>query len=120
MTTSTSLGTVVAPVLPSRGQLRPLGLGEVRITSGFWADRQSINGLNTLDHIGSRLESEGWLPNFDRAAAGTLPEGRRGREFADSEVYKYLEGLAWEIARTGDAELESRFRAVVGRVAAAQ
>ncbi|WP_372467634.1 glycoside hydrolase family 127 protein [Microbacterium maritypicum] len=112
-----------APVVPTRGRLRPLGLDDVRITGGFWGERQAVNGTATLDHIESRLESEGWLPNFDLAAAGTLPEGRRGREFADSEIYKYLEALAWEIGRTDaatDAPLEQRFRAVVSRVGAAQ
>jgi DUF1680 family protein len=112
-----------APVVPTRGRLRPLGVSEVRITGGFWGDRQAVNGTATLDHIESRLESEGWLPNFDLAAAGTLPAGRRGREFADSEVYKYLEALAWEIGRTdaaADAALEQRFRSVAARVAAAQ
>ncbi|WP_157534288.1 beta-L-arabinofuranosidase domain-containing protein [Microbacterium sp. Leaf320] len=115
--------TPAAPVVPTRGRLRPLGLSEVRITGGFWGDRQAVNGTATLTHIESRLESEGWLPNFDLAAAGTLPAGRRGREFADSEIYKYLEALAWEIGRTdaaGDSDLEQRFRRVVGRVAAAQ
>ncbi|CAH0253415.1 Non-reducing end beta-L-arabinofuranosidase [Microbacterium sp. Bi98] len=112
-----------APVVPTHGRLRPLGLDEVRITGGFWADRQAVNGTATLSHIESRLESEGWLPNFDLAAAGTLPDGRRGREFADSEIYKYLEALAWEIGRTdaaADSDLEQRFRRVVDRVAAAQ
>ncbi len=109
-----------APVAPTRGILRPLGQSEVRITGGFWGDRQSVNRTGTIAHIGARLESEGWLPNFDRAAAGTLPAGRRGREFSDSEVYKYLEALAWEIGRTGDAALEQRFEEVVARVAAAQ
>ncbi|WP_309103598.1 beta-L-arabinofuranosidase domain-containing protein [Microbacterium sp.] len=112
-----------APVVPTRGRLRPLGLGEAAITGGFWGDRQRVNGEATLAHIESRLESEGWLPNFDLAAAGTLPDGRRGREFSDSEVYKYLEALAWEIGRTNaapDAAFEGRFRRVVTRVAAAQ
>ena len=112
-----------SPVVPLRGRLRPLGLDEVRITGGFWADRQAVNGSATLAHIESRLESEGWLPNFDLAVVGTLPEGRRGREFSDSEVYKFLEALAWEIGRTdaaADDELERRFRALVARVAAAQ
>lgn len=110
----------VAPVSPSRGTLRPLGLDEVRITGGFWGERQRINAAATLGHVLGRLESEGWLPNFDRAAAGTLPAGRRGREFSDSEVYKYLEAAAWEIGRGDDADLERTFRAVVARVAAAQ
>lgn len=109
-----------APVAPTRGTLRPLGQHDVRITGGFWGDRQRVNHTATLEHIGDRLESEGWLPNFDRAVAGTLPEGRRGREFSDSEVYKYLEALAWEIGRTDDPALEQQFAAVTARVAAAQ
>jgi DUF1680 family protein len=113
--------SAAAPVVPSAGALRPLGLDEVRITGGFWHDRQVVNGTATLPHIEHWLEREGWLGDFDLAAAGTLPEGRRGREFSDSEIYKYLEAVAWELARVGgDAELEARFRAVVDRVAAAQ
>ena len=119
-TTTTTASSPHAPVAPSRGQLRPLGQREVRITGGFWGERQAVNASGTLTHILDRLESEGWLPNFDLAAAGLLPEGRRGREFSDSEVYKYLEALAWEIGRTDDAALEARFREVVSRVAAAQ
>ncbi|HEY6801808.1 MAG TPA: beta-L-arabinofuranosidase domain-containing protein [Agromyces sp.] len=121
MTLSTTTTTHSVPVAPSKGALRPLGLDEVTITGGFWGDRQQVNGSATLPHIESWLEREGWLANFDRAAAGTLPEGRRGREFSDSEVYKYLEAVAWEIGRRGgDEELEHRFRSVVSRVAAAQ
>ena len=111
---------VQAPVVPASGVLRPLGLDESRITGGLWAEKQSVNAAATLGHIGRRLESEGWLPNFDLAAAGSLPEGRRGREFADSEVYKWFEALAWEIGRSGSDELEQVFRAAVARVAAAQ
>jgi DUF1680 family protein len=110
----------MTPVIPARGRLRPLGLSEVVLTDGFWAERQRVNGTATLAHAEAKQESEGWLPNFDLAAAGTLPEGRRGREFSDSEAYKLLEGMAWEIARTDDPALEARFRAIVRRVAAAQ
>jgi len=108
------------PVAPRTGRLRPLGLDEVRITAGFWSQRQSVNHQHTLAHIGHWEEREGWIANFDLAANGGLPEGRRGREFSDSEIYKYLEALAWEIGRTGDDGLEAAFRDAVGRVARAQ
>lgn len=120
MTMHTITPAPQAPAVPARGRLRPLGLGDIRITGGFWGDRQGVNGRETLDHIGSRLESEGWLPNFDLATTGGLPGGRRGREFSDSEVYKYLEALAWEIGRTDDEGLEQRFRDVVARIAPVQ
>jgi DUF1680 family protein len=111
-----------APVVPSRGRLRPLGITEVTITDGFWAQRQQVNAKATLNHIEHWLEREGWSVNFDLAAAGggALPKGRRGREFSDSEVYKLLEAMAWEIGRSDDEDLEVRFRALVDRVAAAQ
>jgi DUF1680 family protein len=120
MTMTSTTTAPAAPVVPTRTRLRPLGLDEVRIDGGFWGDRQRINATATLAHIGARLESEGWLPNFDLAAAGALPAGRRGREFSDSEVYKYLEALAWEVGRSDSPEVEERLRAVVARVGAAQ
>jgi DUF1680 family protein len=112
--------TPAAPVLPSTGRLRPLGLDEVRITGGFWADRQATNAAATLPHIAHWQEREGWMGNFDLAASGRLPEGRRGREFSDSEVYKFLEGVAWELGRRPDPALEELFRDRVARIAAAQ
>lgn len=116
----TAVSRPIAPADPSRGRFRPLGLSEVRLTDGFWAERQRRNAAATIPHIRARLESEGWLGNFDLAAAGDLPEGRRGREFSDSEVFKYLEALAWELGREPDERSEENFRAVVARVAAAQ
>lgn len=113
-----------APAVPRRSRLRPLGLDEVTITGGFWGHRQHVNATATLTHIEAWLERAGWIANFDLAAAGRLPAGRRGREFADSEVYKYLEALAWEIRRASgtpaEADLEARFRAITSRVGAAQ
>ena len=118
MTTTTT--TAATPVAPSHGILRPLGLDDVRITGGFWAERQAVNGSASLAHIEHWMEREGWIGNFDTAAAGTLSDlDRGGREFSDSEVYKLLEAMAWEIGRTDDAALDGRFRALVGRVAAA-
>lgn len=110
----------VAPAVPSTGALRPLGVDEVRLEGGFWGSRQELNRSTTIPHAEHWVEEMGWAPNFDLAATGSLPEGRRGTEFADSEVYKLLEGMAWEVGRTGDAALHARLRRLVGRVAAAQ
>lgn len=90
---------MTVPVAPSSGRLRPLGLDEVRITGGFWAQRQRINGSASLPHALSWAERVGWVDNLRAAADGKMTAARRGREFSDSDVYKLLEAMSWESAR---------------------
>ncbi|GAA4445635.1 glycoside hydrolase family 127 protein [Phytohabitans houttuyneae] len=100
------MGTI-GPVLPTTGALRPLGLDQVRLTGGFWGERQQRNAKATIPHAHHWLEQTGWLGNFHLAATDDLaPHRRRGREFSDSEVYKLAEAMAWEIARGGNAPLD--------------
>lgn len=110
---------VTTPAMPSTGTLRPLGIEEARITGGHWARRQAVNADNTIGHCLHWLEELGWIANFDRAANGA-PFDRAGREFSDSEVYKLAEAMAWEIGRTGAPGLETEFRRLTARIAAAQ
>jgi hypothetical protein len=93
---------------------------EVRITGGFWEQRQRVNASATLGHCLGRMERLGWLGNFRAVADGQLPEGRTGREFSDSEIYKLAEAMAWEFARTGDAGVESTLGKLAAEVGAAQ
>ncbi|HWS35391.1 MAG TPA: beta-L-arabinofuranosidase domain-containing protein [Actinoplanes sp.] len=98
------------PAAPSRSRLRPLGLKEVTLRPGFWQQRQRVSHDRSLDHIEHWLTRAGWLANFEPAV------NRQGREFSDSEIYKYLEALAW----ANDPALEDRFQAIVAKVSAAQ
>lgn len=108
------------PAVPSAGVLRPLGIGEVAIKGGFWGDRQLLNATAIIEHCEKWVEVMGWTGNFDAAVEGRLPRDRRGREFSDSDVYKLLEAMAWEIRRRGDQDMDSRFRALVERIAPVQ
>ena len=85
------MGSPVVPVAPSQGRLRPLGLDEVRITGGFWAGRRTVNATASLDHCRDWMDRVGWTGNFHAPV-----EARRGREFADSDVYKLLEAMSWQ------------------------
>jgi DUF1680 family protein len=107
-----------APVAPSAAVLTPLGLDEVVITGGFWAERQEVNAANTLQHCLDWITRLGWLENFARTARGD--GGHVGRQFADSEIYKLMEALAWETARTGDEWAERTFQELTAQVVAAQ
>ena len=108
------------PVAPRRSRLRPLGVPEVRITGGFWAQRQQVNSDATLPHCLSWMERLGWLGNFRAVADGLPGSGRAGREFSDSEIYKLAEAMAWESARTGDAGVKATLGKLAAEVGAAQ
>ncbi len=108
------------PVAPSAGRLRPLGMSEVQITGGFWAERQRVNAEATLDHCDRWEQKVGWIDNFARVAEGTVPEHRTGREFADSDVYKLVEAMAWEVGRSGDARLDARIEELAELIGRAQ
>ncbi|HEY1094993.1 MAG TPA: beta-L-arabinofuranosidase domain-containing protein [Glycomyces sp.] len=107
------------PVIPTTGALQPLGTDDVRLDGGHWSERQAVNAAGTIRHCLHWLEALGWTANFDLAAQGKEFE-RTGPQFSDSEVYKLAEAMAWEIGRTGDADLEARFVALAERISAAQ
>ncbi|MET7861052.1 beta-L-arabinofuranosidase domain-containing protein [Streptomyces sp. NPDC005318] len=120
MTKPPSHADPITPVRPARGRLRPLGLDEVRVTGGFWAHRQHVNGTATLDHCLTWVRKSGWIDNFRAAAEGRADRDRRGPVFADSDVYKLLEALAWEAGRREDTALDATVDEVTAVIAAAQ
>lgn len=112
---------LAAPVIPSASDRVGAGIDQVALdTDGFWGRRQHVNATNTLAHCVHWMEELGWLANFDRVAAGEETTERAGWMFSDSEVYKLLEAMAWELGRTGDATLTEIYDSIVRRVAAAQ
>ncbi|QZN85332.1 glycoside hydrolase family 127 protein [Cellulomonas sp. C5510] len=117
---STTTAPPVTPVAPSAGALRPLGLDEVVLTEGFWADRQRVNGTASIPHCDHWETRVGWIANFERAVDGTLVGARTGREFSDSDVYKLIEAMAWEAGRTGDPALEARIAELAALLAQVQ
>lgn len=108
------------PVAPRRTRVRPLGMHEVRITGGFWEDRQQVNATSTLGHCLGWMERLGWVGNFRAAGEGRIASSRSGREFSDSEIYKLAEAMTWEVARSGDTSWSGTVERLAGEVAAAQ
>jgi len=100
-------------------RLQTLGLREVSITGGFWRHRQTVNQQVSLKHAYAMLEKAGNLDNL-RLAAGRAAGTFRGRNFADENVYKWLEAMAWELGRSGDDGLRALADEVIGIIQAAQ
>ncbi|HVO43283.1 MAG TPA: beta-L-arabinofuranosidase domain-containing protein [Aggregatilineales bacterium] len=96
-----------------------LPLESVAFTGGFWAHWQAINRQVTLQHGYQMLEQAG---NFDnlRIAAGLKQGQFRGMVFQDSDVYKWLEAVAYELHVHPDPDLRQQADAVIDLVGAAQ
>jgi len=99
--------------------LRPLPLGGARIEAGFWAERQRLCRDVLLPDGARRVEEAG---NFDnlRIAAGRREGAFRGFPFMDSDVYKWLEALGWELGRQPSAALEALAGEAIDLIAGAQ
>ncbi|PPF89555.1 hypothetical protein C5B96_01335 [Subtercola sp. Z020] len=123
-TAGTTPGTSAAtgvPVAPTTGLRRGVGVGDVTLDpAGFWGRRQGVNARATLGHCLAWMERLGWIANFDRVARGETITDRPGWQFSDSEIYKLLEAMAWELGRSDDPALQETFEALVARVGAAQ
>ena len=107
------------PVVPSHSTLRSLSAEEISVTGGFWGDKQQLNAEVIIDHCETWMERIGWIGNFDRAADGTIDSGAEGTahvgiEFIDSEIYKLLEAMAWELGRSARSGPRGAIRAPRG------
>jgi len=115
---------VKVPVRPrstSHVALHPLGLDEVRITGGFWGDWQRDNRDVSVPHAARWLERDGTVDNLRRLDGGDLAAPHRGFWFSDSDVYKVLEAVSWDLGRGGPStELSELVRKLVEVLAGAQ
>jgi DUF1680 family protein len=96
-----------------------LGNGAARFTGGFWAERQAVNHKVSLKHGYAMLNKAGNLHNL-RMAAGLASGQYRGMNFADENVYKWLEAMAWELGHAPDDELQALADEVISLLQAAQ
>lgn len=108
-------GRPVAPRIS--GALWPLGLDEVTLTDGFWGELNRLNALSVIPHCLQWIRRVGTMDNFLPPQQRPNPE-RRGVLFTDSDAYKVIEALVWEVGRVGCPESERQLRTLteyVGR-----
>jgi len=90
-------------------------LASVRITGGLLGEWQDRNRRATIPHTVEQLRAAGNVTNLSRLLEDD-PAPFRGRyPFLDTDLYKTLEGLAYEIgADAADEEAQRFFDEVVG------
>ena len=105
---------------------KEISLSQVQIRDGFWTQMQSLVTdvvipfqERVLNDEEEGVEKSHAIDNF-RIAAG-LAEGEfYGMVFQDSDVAKWLEGVAYSLVIKPDARLEARADAIIDIVAQAQ
>ncbi len=85
-------------------KLRATGLDDFRFDDGFWSARQAVNRGVSLRHGYSQLEASGNFNNL-LLAAGRGTGTYRTPVFMDSDVYKWLEAVGYELGCRADADL---------------
>lgn len=98
---------LVGPLSPgpnSRVVYEPLGLSDVEITGGPWAVRQRVNRETSVPLALEQLEKAGNFHDL-RLVTGEAKGEFRGPQFMDSDLYKTLEAVGWELGRGDDATL---------------
>jgi hypothetical protein len=119
--TSIARGSVtsVAPTASAHIRLRPIDARGVKIEDGLLAERRRVNHEVTLLHGLEQMEKAGTLENM-RIAAGRAQGERKGMVFSDSDIYKWLEAVAWELEHEPNPELRRLAEETTELVAAAQ
>jgi len=97
---STGFGPVNTSQSPY-ARLKTLEFENVSIKEGFWTKKTNVNRKVSLHFGFEMLEKAGNFNNL-RIAAGLIKGNYRGYVFIDSDIYKWLEAVAWEMGREPD------------------
>jgi len=100
-------------------RLRTLPMDAVALGSGLWTHKQAVIGDDSLRHGYRMLEQAGNLYDL-RLAAGLAQGDYRGPLFQDSDVYKWLEAVAYQGERGLTPSVQAMADEVIGLVVAAQ
>ncbi len=117
---------MVLPTPDAIARARPIDARGVHLTGGFWKRRADTNHARTIPHGFEQLEAAGNFHDL-RLAAGEKGEYRAlgimfssPFPFLDSDVYKWLEGVGWELGREDDPKLRQMGDQAIALVQAAQ
>jgi DUF1680 family protein len=102
-----------------KATLHGVPVSAVKMERGFWSPRMQAVSEVSLPTLLQLFEEKGWLDNF-RRISGKKDVARRGPLYTDSDVYKWLEAVAFALQSGDNAGLRKSAEAVIEDVAAAQ
>ncbi len=103
-------------------RLKSIGIGDVRWTRGFWADRFELVRKVTIPTMWDAMQVPGNGAYFGnmRIAAGLAEGEYRGTVYGDGDIYKWVEAAAHVYHLSGDASLDRLMDDAIRVIAKAQ
>jgi DUF1680 family protein len=99
--------------------LHTVPIRAVTMGDGFWTARRAINVQKSIPSMYAELEEHGIVDNFLRLE-GKKNVPRRGPLYTDSDIYKWMEAVAFVLQSGDDPKLRAQFDRLTGIIAAAQ
>lgn len=99
--------------------LRTIRLQNVSVGAGFWSGKQAINHRISLKHAYQKLKDSGNFNNL-MLAAGSGTGSYCKPFFMDTDIYKWLEAVSYEVVNSPDPELEAMADEAITLLKAAQ
>lgn len=100
-------------------KLHDVPIRAVRMGSGFWQSRREINVEKSIPTLLAELEQHGVVDNFLRLE-GKKNVPRRGPLYTDSDIYKWMEAVAFVLESGDQPKLRAELDRLTDIILAAQ
>ena len=100
--------------------LKQIPFYSIILNDKFWKNRLETNTAVTIPHVLRRCEKSKRIANFEIAGSLTTEKRTSKLPFDDSDVFKILEGVAYTLKLTPNAELEQYGDEIIDKIATAQ
>ena len=100
-------------------KLKSVPVQAVTITPGFWSKRRETNVKSSIPSMRTELLEHGRIDNFLRLE-GKSDEPQKGPVYSDSDIYKWLEAVAFALQSQPLPELRARAEEMTRQIAGAQ
>ena len=101
-------------------RLKTLPLANISLLDGFWAQKQKVNRESSINCGYKMLKDVGTYTNFLLARGESVEGGWKGHRSRDSDLYKWLEAVSYELAAHPESDLKQAADEAIELIASAQ
>jgi DUF1680 family protein len=100
-------------------KLHSVPVRAVTIEAGFWSQRRKTNLESSIPSMRKELEEHGRMDNY-RRLVGKSSEPQKGPYYSDSDIYKWIDAVGWELQSGDRPELRGVTDSMIHEVIAIQ